>query len=231
MTTTTSLTMARAAAPRTSGPDGADTAAPAVPSDAITLRRRTIDRILTGFGVVATMAFLVAGGLLMWGSSFSADYVERELSSQNVTFPTAEELRAEGRDDLVRYAGEDVTTGGEAEAYASYIQGHLADIAGGRTYSEIDDRGARAAVEEAQASGASEAEVAELQATADELTAQRDTLFKGETLRGLLLSAYAWSTVGVIAAYAAWGAFAAAALMAALVVAGFVHLARQHRTA
>ncbi|HEU5148900.1 MAG TPA: hypothetical protein VFU19_00295 [Iamia sp.] len=206
------------------------TTSPATPTDAITLRRRTIDRILIGFGVIATLAFLVAGGLLTWGSQFSEDYVHDELSSQNVTFPTAEELEAEGRDDLVEHAGQDVTTGAEAEAYASYIQGHLEGIADGKTYSQIDDRGARAAVEEARESGASEAEIAELQATADQLTGQRDTLFKGETLRGLLLSAYAWSTVGMIAGYAAIGAFAAAALMAALVVAGFIHLARHHRT-
>lgn len=199
-------------------------------SDVVTLRRRSIDRVLIGFGVVATLAFVIAGALLAWGASFSADYVHDELASQNVTFPTADELREEGRDDLVEYAGEDVTTGGEAEAYASYIQGHLETIADGKTYSQIDDRGAQAAVEEAQAEGASEEEIAELQATADELSSQRDSLFRGETLRGLLLSAYAWATVGMIAGYAAIGAFAAAALMAALVIAGFVHLSRQHRT-
>ena len=196
------------------------------PDDAITLRRRTIDRILTGFGVVATLAFLVAGVLLLWGSNFSDDYVHDELSSQNITFPTEEELREEGRDDLVEFAGEDVTTGDHAEAYASYINGHLQDVAGGQTYSQIDDRGAAAAVEEATAAGAPQAEIDELQATADQLAAQRNTLFKGETLRGLLLSAYAWSTVGKIAGYAAYGAFAAAALMAILVVLGFVHLRR-----
>ena len=200
------------------------------PDDAITLRRRTIDRILTGFGVVATLAFLVAGVLLLWGSNFSDDYVHDELSSQNITFPTEEELREEGRDDLVEFAGEDVTTGDHAEAYASYINGHLQDVAGGQTYSQIDDRGAAAAVEEATAAGAPQAEIDELQATADQLAAQRNTLFKGETLRGLLLSAYAWATVGKIAGYAAYGAFAAAALMAILVVLGFVHL-RRHETA
>jgi hypothetical protein len=201
-----------------------------VSGDVITLHRRTIDRILLGFGLVATTAFAIAGGLLTWGSSFSADYVEDELSSQNITFPSAEELEAEGRDDLLEFAGEDVTTGDQAEAYASYIDGHLQEVADGQTYSEIDDQGAAAAVEEATEAGASEAEIAELQATADQLAAQRNTLFKGETLRGLLLSAYAWSTVGAIAGYAAIGAFAAAVLMAALVVAGVVHLVRQRRT-
>lgn len=198
-------------------------------SDVVTLHRRTVDRTLNGFGVVATVAFLVAGSLLLWGSRFSADYVERELSSQNVTFPSADDLRTEGRDDLVGYADEKVTTGGEAEAYASYINGHLQAVANGKTYSEIDDRGARAAVEEATANGADAEQIAQLQQTADELTAQRDTLFKGETLRGLLLSAYAWSTVGAIAGYAAIAAFGAALVMAALVVAGFVHIARQAR--
>src|SRR5699024_4339503 len=119
-----------------------------------------------------------------------------------------------------------VTTGPQAEAYASYIGGHLEEIADGQTYSEIDDRGAAEAVEEARASGASEAEVEELQATADQLRGQRDSLFKGETLRGLLLSSYAWSTIGRIAAIAAWVAFAGAIVLAGLVVAGLVHLRR-----
>jgi hypothetical protein len=81
-------------------------------------------------------------------------------------------------------------------------------------------------VVDARESGASEAEVAKLQATADELKAQRDSLFRGETIRGLLLSSYAWGTIGGIAAIAAWVAFAGAIVMAALVVAGLVHLRR-----
>ena len=192
----------------------------------IHLRRRTIDRVLIGIGTVAAIVFAAAGGLLMWGSNFAEDYVHDELSSQNVTFPTADELREEGRDDLLGYAGEDVTTGDQAEAYASYIDGHLQGIAGGLTYSEIDDRGAAQAVVDAEEAGASPAEVAELQATADELKGQRDSLFRGETLRGLLLTSFAWATVGEIAGIAAWVAFAAAVMMAALVVAGLLHLRR-----
>ena len=66
--------------------------------------------------------------------------------------------------------------------------------------------------------GQAQAQVDALQAKADVITAQRNTLFRGETLRGLLLSAYAWSTVGSIAGIAAIGAFVAAGLMAILVV-------------
>ena len=125
-----------------------------------------------------------------------------------------------------KYADEQVTTGAEAEAYASFIGGHLEGIADGKTYAEIDDRGAAQAVVDARESGASEAEIAELQATATELKAQRDSLFRGETLRGLLLSSYAWATVGAIAGIAAYVAFAGAAVLLVLVVAGVIHLRR-----
>jgi hypothetical protein len=194
--------------------------------DVVRLPRRRIDRLLIGFGVIAAMVFAVAGALLTWGANFADDYVHDELSSQRVFFPDEAGLREEGRDDLVPHAGQQVTTGPEAEAYASYIGGHLEGIADGKTYAEIDDRGAAQAVVDARESGASGAEIADLQATADELKAQRDSLFRGETLRGLLLSSYAWSTIGRIAAIAAWVAFAGAAVMAGLVAAGLVHLRR-----
>ena len=202
------------------------TAADSSDTPVVALPRRTIDKLLIGMGIVAAVVFAAAGGLLTWGATFSNDYVHDELSSQNIFFPPAEDLRAEGRDDLVKYADEQVTTGPEAEAYASYIDGHLQEVADGKTYSQIDDRGAQAAVDEAVESGASEAEVAELQATADELTAQRNTLFKGVTLRGLLLSSFAWSTIGRIAGISAVVAFVASAVTLVLVVLGVVHYRR-----
>ncbi|HEX6425667.1 MAG TPA: hypothetical protein VFZ79_19415 [Acidimicrobiales bacterium] len=194
--------------------------------DRIELHRRTVDKLLIAFGVIAAMVLAAAGGLLTWGANFAGDYVNDELESQNIFFPDEASLVEEGRDDLVQYAGEQVTTGGEAEAYASYIDGHLAGIADGQTYSQIDDRGAAQAVVEAEEAGASAEEIAELQATADQLSGQRDSLFRGETLRGLLLSTYAWATIGRIAAIAAWVTFVGAAVMVALVVAGVVHVKR-----
>ena len=194
--------------------------------DVVQVHRRTIDKVLIGFGVVAAIVFAAAGGLLTWGSNFADDYVHDELASQKVFFPDEASLREEGRDDLVKYADEQVTTGSEAEAYASFIDGHLQGIADGKTYAEIDDRGAAQAVEDARTAGASEAKIAELQATADQLTGQRDSLFRGETLRGLLLSSFAWATIGEIAGIAAWVAFAGALVTAALVIAGMEHLRR-----
>ena len=198
----------------------------------VAVRRRTIDKIMIGIGIVATGAFVVAGSLLAYGANFSDDYVHDELSSQNISFPDAESLNGEGRADLVKYAGEQVTTGPQAEAYASFINGHLEGIADGQTYADLGtvERAAKAAVTEAVDNGQPQTTVDQLQAKADGVTAQRDSLFRGETLRGLLLTAFAWSTVGMIAGYAAIGAFIAAAMMAVLVVLGFVHLRRTHAT-
>ena len=172
----------------------------------VALRRRTIDTLLTAGGAVFAVVLFIAGGLLMWGSNFAEDYVYDELSSQNIVFPPAAALEEEGRTDLVQYADETVDTGTEAEAYASFIDGHLANIADGQTYADLGapERAANTAVEEATASGAPADEVAALEADAAAITGQRNTLFKGETLRGLLLSAFAWSTVGRIAGIAAW---------------------------
>jgi hypothetical protein len=197
----------------------------------IPVTRRRIDQLLIAAGFVATVVLLVAGALLTWGSNFAEDYVSDELSAQRINFPPAEALEAEGRDDLVKYAGEQVTTGDHAEAYASYIQGHVDNTAGGLTYAEIPDRAARTALQEAIDAGAPEDEIAELQEEATLLSQQRDTVFKGEMLRGTLLNAYAWSTMGRIAGIAAIAAFATSAVMFVLSVAGVVHLRKVAQTA
>ena len=206
------------------------------PDKPIKVTRRSIDKFLIGFGVLAAMVFAVAGALLSWGANFSDGYVHDELTAQRITFPTEESLVGEGRDDLVKYAGQPLDSGAKAEAYASYIDGHLANTgakyadegADPLTYAEmgVPERAARAAVTAATEAGAPAEEIAALQAEADQVSNDRNTLFKGETLRGLLLSAFAWSTVGQIAGYAAIGAFVAAALMAVLVVMGVVHYQR-----
>jgi hypothetical protein len=213
--------------PPVDGPAGSSTDTTTTSSEPVIgpIPRRKFDTILVGVGAVLTLVFLVAGSLLLWGNRFADDYVGRELGSQNISFPDAEALTAEGRDDLLEHAGEQVTTGREAEAYASYIGGHLEETADGATYADLGgpERAARTAVEAAIDEGAPQATVDELQAELDEISGQRNTLFKGETLRGLLLSTYAWSTVGMIAGIAAIGAFVAAGVMAVLVVLGLIH--------
>lgn len=199
--------------------------AAAVSTPVVAFPRRTIDSILIGFGVIATVVFAVAGSLLTWGHNFSSDYVRRELGSQNVSFPAAADLTSGGRSDLLQYAGAKVDTGAEAQAYASFIAGHLDKIGGGQTYADMGatETAANAAVTAAVKAKAPQSEIDALQAKATGISATRNTLFKGETLRGLLLSAYAWSTVGTIAGWAAFGAFVAAGMMLVLVVLGMIH--------
>lgn len=197
----------------------------------VALPRRTVDKLLVGTGIVATVVFIIAGALLSWGAGFSNDYVRDELSVQQIFFPPEAALREEGRTDLVKFAGQQVTTGEHAEAYASFIEGHIEGMADGMRYAEFGqvETAARDAVAAAEEAGASEAEIAELQEDATAATRTRDSLFKGETLRGLLLSSYAWHTIGRIAGIAATAAFVAAVAMAILVVLGIVQLAKNSK--
>ena len=196
----------------------------------IRISRHRLDQILTALGAVVVIVLLVAGGLLSWGNSFAEDYVGDELAAQNVVFPDTDALQGQGRDDLAGYGGELVDTGAEAEAYASYIKGHVEGIADGATYAELSgpERAANAAVSDAIANGGDPEEIAELEAAAAEISGQRDSIFRGEMLRGALLNTYAWSTIGRIAGIAAIAAWIAAAAMAVLVIAGVVHTRRHH---
>jgi hypothetical protein len=107
-----------------------------------------------------------------------------------------------------QYGGQRLTTGAQAEVYADhFIANHLKTIGGGKTYAQLSA--------EAQADP-----------TNTKLAATVDTVFKGETLRGLLLNAYAFGTMATIAGIAAIAAFIAAALMLALSVLGLVHIRR-----
>jgi hypothetical protein len=179
-------------------------------------------------GAVVALVLVVAGGLLTWGNRFAADYVHDELASQHIQFPARDALVAEGRTDLLGHAGAVVDSGREAQAYASYIAGHLDKIGGGKTYAELGatESAAKADLQAAIDAGKSQDEIDRLQVAADGVTATRNTLFKGETLRGLLLSAYSWSTIGSIAGIAAAVAFGAAAVMVVLVGLGIVHQRR-----
>lgn len=143
--------------------------------------------------LVTTVVLAVAGGLVFWGSSYAKTMVHDNLAEQKITFGTAAALTAEGDGWLVKYADQKVDNGAKAKAYSDYIKGHLQKVAGGKTYSEVSG-------------------LYQKDKTNKTLEAQRQTLFMGETLRGLLLSAYGWGLMGLIAFWAAVGLWAAAAL-------------------
>jgi hypothetical protein len=202
------------------------TSAGTVSGPVVAVNRRTIDSVLVGLGAVVAVVLAIAGGLLTWGQNFSTDYVEKELTSQQIFFPPLEALQGEERTDLYQYAGQQVTNGEQAKAYASYIDGHLDNTADGLTYAQLGapERAARTAVTEARTAGAPAEEIAALQSELDEIGNQRNTIFKGETLRGLLLTTFAWDTIGRIAGIAAVAAFVASGIMVVLVGFGLVHL-------
>lgn len=196
------------------------------------MRRRTFDLLMSAGGLVLTVVLLVAGVLLFVGYNFANTDVEQNLRDQKITFPTADnpQLQDPRIGPYIRkYAGQQLVTGAQAEAYANrFIAVHIADLGkgtpmGGKTYAELGgmERGIQGQIAEAQKNGR---DVAALEKNLAEVKGIRDTVFKGETLRGLLLNAYAFWKIGEIARLAGIFAFAAAGLMAVLSVLGFWHL-------
>jgi hypothetical protein len=175
------------------------------------MRRRTLDALLTTGGLIVAAVLLVAGGLLTWANSFVGDNVHTQLAAQNIYFPKAgsDQLKdPKVQPYLEQYAGQQLVTGAQAKAYADhFIKVHLDEATGGKTYSELSNA-ARANPDDQKAAGLV------------------DLAFKGETLRGLLLNAYAFGTMGKIALYAAWASFVGAAAMLLLTLLGFMHLRR-----
>lgn len=172
------------------------------------MKRRTIDAILSAGGAVVAVAFFAASALGFWGANFTNTSVTQQLSQQQIFFPEkgSEALASpEIGPFLNQYAGQQLTTGAQAKAYADhFIAVHLAFIGGGKTYSELS---------------------AELMAdpTNTALQEQVATVFKGNTLRGLLLNAYAFSVFGEIAMVAAVVTLALGVLMAVLAAMGWRH--------
>src|SRR5437867_4171022 len=165
--------------------------------------RRTFDKLMSLGGVVVTVALLVAGGLAFWGYNFANGRVHDQLAAQRIYFPPkGSEALADPRIGryLNQYAGQQLVTGAQAQAYADhFIAVHLTEVAGGKTYAEVSTL-ARANPEDAT------------------LQAQVQTLFRGETLRGLLLNAYAFWKLGQLALIGSIAAIAMACVMGCLTI-------------
>ena len=191
------------------------------------MKRRTIDRTVSLIGLGLSVFLFVAAGLLYWGYSFADKNVTDQLSAQRIMIPAADSdsfkaLSEEDQAALKPFAGLQLTTGEQAFAYAQhYIGAHVKGIAGGKTYSEVSG----AALAASAASQADPTNTA-LAANAATLMGQRQTLFMGETLKGLLGNAYAFWQLGQIAMYASWAAVAAGVVMLILSILGFMHLRR-----
>lgn len=191
-----------------------------------TMKRRTLDFMFSIGGLGLAVLLLVIGFVLTSNANFANDYVRDQLSEQNITFPALADLTDEERqaDCLVAYAGQQLTTGKQAECYANEFIGlHLRSIADGATYADLGGAQTQLRARVAQAEADSDPALAGLQQELAQVTGQRETLFRGETLRGLLLTSYGFSEFGVKAGQAALVAYLAAGLLGLLAIAGFVH--------
>lgn len=179
--------------------------------------RKTLDKLISWTGLVLAAVLLVAGGLLMYGSNFAADNVKAQLAQQDITMPSGQAIAslksAEAQAALQPFAGQQMTTGAQAKAFAdNYIAEHMKAIGNGKTYEEVSGEFIKLS-KDASADPAQVKQLGDL----------RQTLFMGNTLRGLLLEAYAFGTMGTIALWAAIGAFIGAAIFLVLGVLGLRH--------
>jgi len=144
--------------------------------------------------------------LLLFGANFGLNMVHDQLDAQAITFPAkgSAALTPAEFPGLQQYAGESVNSGPKAKAYANeFINVHLAAVAGGKTYSQVSA-------------------LAQADPTNAKLAGQVATLFKGETLRGLLLYAWGWSVVSTIALYAGIAALIGFVIMLLVTIGDFV---------
>jgi hypothetical protein len=174
------------------------------------VRRITFDILMATAGLFLAVTLIASGSLLLWAHNFIGNEVHTQLATQQIFFPAANSKAVAAPEfaAMRQYGGQQLTTGAQAEVYADhFIANHLKAIGGGKTYAQLS----------------AEAIAQPKNAT---LAAEVATVFKGETLRGLLLNAYAFGTMGMIAGIAAIAAFIAAAVMLILSGLGLVHARR-----
>jgi hypothetical protein len=178
------------------------------------MRRITFDILMATAGLFLAVTLIAAGGLLTWAHTYIGNEVHTQLAAQQIFFPAANSKAVAAPEfaAMRQYGGQQLTTGAQAEVYADhFIATHLKVIGGGKTYAQLSAEAI------AQPNNA-------------KLAAQVNTVFKGETLRGLLLNAYAFGTMGMIAGIAAIAAFIAAAVMLILSGLGLMHARRTSPT-
>jgi hypothetical protein len=153
-----------------------------------------------------------ASGFLIFEGNFATNMIQDELTAQQISFPGADQIKTGGALDPAVFpqeirdqAGKQLVDGNQARIYAADFLGeHLKGVAGGSTYATI---GTKISAANAALAAASKTDpnYATLQANVAALNGQRDTLFKGESLRTMLLNAYGWWTIGVYTTFAGFG--------------------------
>jgi hypothetical protein len=185
--------------------------------------RSAFDKLISWTGLALAAVALAAGALLLWANNYIGDQVHDQLAMQDITMPAGDALASLPKADanaLKPYAGSALDTGPEAKAYANhYILVHMNEASNGQTYSEVS--GQYVAMTDAQKASPEGQALGQV----------RQTLFMGNTLRGLLLYGSAFATMGTIAGYGSIIAFSGAGILLVLFAFGLWHARRVEHTA
>jgi len=186
------------------------------------MNRKSFDKIASVIGLLLAGFLIVIGGILQYGGNFATDQVAAQLEPQAITIP-AENGDPKVTDEVKQFFADNgekvMTTGKQAQMYADhYIGFHMSVMP---TYAAAS--GANRAAAGALAADPTNPE---LQAAAKQASGTVETVFKGETLRGMLLNAYAFGTLGQIAMVASYVSFAGGLIFLILALLGFAHLRR-----
>mgnify|MGYP006290405037 CR=1 FL=1 len=189
------------------------------------MNRKSLDKIASVIGLILAVVLVGAGALLQWGGNFANGQVKDQLLSQKVTFPDkgSDSLKALPEVDrlaMEKFAGKTMSTGDQAYTYANhYIRVHMQGIGAGKTYEEVSGEwmGATAQL-------AADPTNKDLAAQVAALGNQRQALFMGSTLMGLLGFTYAFATIAKIAIIGSYLAFAAGGILLILAMLGFRHM-------
>lgn len=186
------------------------------------MKRRVFDLLVSTAGAVIVVVLLAAGGFLMWAHSFTESNVHNQLAQQQIFFPSkaafahpkaGTEITPSMIPSVSKYAGQQLLTGAQAKVWANdFMAVHLSEMPYHGVYSKVS-AAARAHPKN------------------QKLQAEVSTVFRGTTLRGLLLEAYGFSVVGTITFWAAITSFCLAFVMAALSLLGFRHARRTSESA
>ena len=189
------------------------------------MRRNTSRKLLGTAGVALGVILLAVGALTLWGSTYIHNQVSTQLAAQKVYFPPASafahpkagtEITPSMIPSVSQYAGQQLLTGQQAEAYANdFIAVHLQEIGGGKTYAQLST--------EAMAMSPTSKQYATVEG-------QVQTVFRGDTLRSMLLNAFSWWKVSQIAYIASLVSFGLGALAFVGGIFGFASRQRSEAT-
>lgn len=156
------------------------------------------------------VAFLLVGVFALAMGSWGRGYVHDQLSQESITMPDQEAidgdpgLSDEDKDALKGFAGQQMTAGGQAQAYANnYIYPHMM-----HSCAEVTSEDGKTAFDAVPADKCTYAGVggvaraAESEEASQAYNSLRDSLFRGSMLRGALLNTYGWSILATIGFYA-----------------------------